>query len=384
MRVCYLLAGLGHTGGSMVLYNFMDKLSERGYTVHAVTPEGALRWGPGFSREVIRRFKSGAPRGITPWVKRGVKNILKRSGLRVDAPLRLYRLIQHTQVLVRNWVESDITIATFWTTAYPTFFLSERTLPLYHLQHWEEVFCHDEFSRQMVRLTYRLPLGLISNSSWLRETVRKRVGRESYLLLPGVDSKTFSPRGDIRSKYSNPKTVRIVTYFSPVDFKGWPDGVAAMRKVFAEAGAGRVEWLVYGGRPRTDPGVPVSFVGRLFGQELADLYSSAHIVFMPSWYESFPLPPIEAMACGAAVVVTGTGTEDYAVDEENALVRPARDPVRLAEAILELIQSPSKAYRLAKAGLETARKMTWEAATDRLEEILQTSVRLPTVQEECR
>lgn len=384
MRVSYLLAGLGHTGGSMVLYNFMDKLSERGHTVHAVTPDGAIRWTPGFSEQAIQQIKADGPGNVASAAKRGVKEFLKQVSPRLLGYRQRYRWIRANQALLRHWVESDVTIATFWTTAYANFVLSERTLALYHMQHWEEVFCADDFARRMARLTYRLPLGLIANSTWLRDTVRERAGRESSLLLPGVDSQTFSPRCDLREKFSNPEKIRIVTYYSAVDFKGWPDGVAAMRKVFDEVGRDRVEWLVYGGQPEKPPDVPVAFVGRVFGRELADLYSSAHIVFMPSWYESFPLPPIEAMASGAAAVVTGTGTEDYATDGVNALVRPAREPEKLAEAIVDLIRDPSLACRLAEAGVETAHKMTWESAADHLEGILESTSAREAIAEVCK
>lgn len=373
MKICYLLESLGHTGGFVVLYNFMDQLSQRGHTVHAVTPGGVVHWRPGYSREAVQHAKACGRSRLASTLRSNARKTLERIQPRLLTYRQRYGWVQADRALVCNWVESDVTIATYWPTAYANFVLSERTVALYHIQHWEEVFCSDEFARQMARLTYRLPLGLISNSTWLKDTVRKRTGRESRLLLPGIDSVAFSPRGDLQEKFRNPERIRIVTYYSPVDFKGWPDGVAAMRKVFSEVGTDRVEWLVFGGQPENPPDVPVTFTGRLFGEKLADLYSSAHVVFMPSWYESFPLPPIEAMASGAAVVVTGTGTEDYAIDGVNALVRPARDPERLAEAILDLVRDPSLACRLAIAGLETAHKLNWDTAADRLEEILRSA-----------
>jgi glycosyltransferase involved in cell wall biosynthesis len=259
-------------------------------------------------------------------------------------------------------------------TAYANFVLSEKTVPLYHMQHWEEVFFADEVRRQMACLTYRLPLVLMANCSWLKETVRQRVGRDSWLLLPGVDTQIFHPRTGLQSKFANPHKVRVVTYYSPIPFKGWQDAVEAMKRVFSTVGKDRVEWLVYGGQPLGNIDVPATFVGRLFGEGLGELYSSAHIVFMPSWHESFPLPPIEAMASGAAAVVTGTGTEDYAFDGRNALVRPAKDPEQLANAILELVGNLSKARDLAEEGMRTASTLTWNAATDRLEAILEEAV----------
>lgn len=48
-----------------------------------------------------------------------------------------------------------------------------------------------------------------------------------------------------------------------------------------------------------------------------------------SWYEGFPFPVLEAMSCGAAIVTTNHGTEDYALNEHNALVVPPKCPAEL-------------------------------------------------------
>ena len=92
---------------------------------------------------------------------------------------------------------------------------------------------------------------------------------------------------------------------------------------------------------------------------------------MPSWYETFPLPPLEAMACGSAVVATALGTEDYAFDGKNSRVVQPRNPEALAEALLSIAQDPAFALRLAQAGLKTAAEHTWEKAVPKLEAILQ-------------
>jgi glycosyltransferase involved in cell wall biosynthesis len=378
MRISYLLSAWGHTGGSMVLYNFMDKLCERGHTVHAITPQGSVRWRPGFSSEVTRRF-TASPSLRASVQKRIRETPVGKQLLKLKEKLSFVQLSRMNKALVRNWVEADITIATYCATAYAGFALSEKTVPLYHMQHWEEVFFADEFQRSMARLTYRLPLGLIANSTWMQQTVRERVGRESWLLLPGVDTQLFQPWANFREKFSAPRKIRIVSYYSSRAFKGWPDGLEAMKKVFAEVGPDRVEWLVYGGAPKKPLDVPVKFVGTVFGEALAKLYSSAHIVFMSSWFESFPLPPIEAMASGAAVVVTGTGTEDYIIDGVNGLVRSAKAPEVLAKAILSLVENTSKAQIFAEAGLETVKCFSWEAATDQLEAVLDAATRSPNL-----
>jgi glycosyltransferase involved in cell wall biosynthesis len=283
-------------------------------------------------------------------------------------------LLRMTQRLVRHWVPADITVATAWDTAFAGYALSDRSVTFYHMQHWEELFFQDELHRKLARLTYYLPLKLIANSTWLQREIRQRRGRDSLLLLPGVDTKTFRPRLRLEEKYASPGKIRVLCYYSPRDFKGWPDAVAAMEEVFVHLGSERLEWVVYGGLPVLAPEIPVTFVGPVFGEQLGELYSASHIVFMPSWYESFPLPPIEAMASGTATVVTGTGTEDYAVDGVNALVRSARQPHVLAQAIIALARDPAQAHRLAQQGLATAERFNWNKAGDCLEDILKSAM----------
>jgi glycosyltransferase involved in cell wall biosynthesis len=174
---------------------------------------------------------------------------------------------------------------------------------------------------------------------------------------------------DINEKYNDLSEIYVFSYYSPIKLKDWDSAVEAMKIVFEKVRDKKVKWIVFGDTPNSTPKIPVEFVGKLFGESLAKFYSKAHIVFMNSWYESFPLPPIEAMACGTAVVTTRLGTEDYAFDDKNSLVVPPRNPELLAESIIRLINQPSLASRLAKSGVETAQHFTWNKATDCLEEI---------------
>jgi len=379
MRISYLLAGFGHTGGSMVLYKFMDKLCERGYEVFAITPTERVQWRSDFSHTIVERIKQSKSNPTKVALYDFGKTIVKRSRLLESTARVLLGKLQVnpieqlqwlTQRLIQNWIHSEITISTFCTTSYANYALMDKTIPMYHMQHYEELFFDNEVSQKIARLTYYLPLELIANSSWLQSQIKERIGRDSYLLNPGIDTGVFYPRMDVDRKYKDPSKISVVSYYSPSKFKAWDDAVEAMKIVFEKVGNDRVEWFVFGGIPSSVPDFPVKFVGKIFGDSLSQLYSNAHIVFMNSWYESFPLPPLEGMACGTAVVTTRIGTEDYAFDGKNSLVVPHRKPAELAAAILRLIEEPSLAHNLAEAGVETARQFTWDKVTDRLEEIL--------------
>ena len=96
----------------------------------------------------------------------------------------------------------------------------------------------------------------------------------------------------------------------------------------------------------------------------------------PPGGEGFGLPPLEAMACGAPVVLTDSGgVRDYARHEDNCLLVPPRDPQALAAAMLRILTDPVLADCLRRAGPPTTARFTWEAAVDRFEAALRDVVR---------
>jgi hypothetical protein len=93
-------------------------------------------------------------------------------------------------------------------------------------------------------------------------------------------------------------------------------------------------------------------------------------VLCPSWYESFPLPPIEAMASGTAVITTPYGTEDYAIDGHNAIVVRPRVIADFVAALDGLVRLPELRNQLARNGRAMAESRTWEVAVKAREELL--------------
>lgn len=117
--------------------------------------------------------------------------------------------------------------------------------------------------------------------------------------------------------------------------------------------------------------VPLTFFQRPSDLELARLYSECDIFVSTSWAEGFGLPPLEAMACGAPVVMTDTvAGREYARHEENCLLIPPKDSEAAAQAILRLIADDRLQNRLRENGPMTAAQFKWEDAADRFEKAL--------------
>ncbi|MGC8949527.1 MAG: glycosyltransferase, partial [Thermoprotei archaeon] len=104
---------------------------------------------------------------------------------------------------------------------------------------------------------------------------------------------------------------------------------------------------------------------------LAKLYSSSDIFIFTSYKESFGLPPLEAMACGTAVVTTDCGGfRDYAVDGYNSLIVPPGDPKAVADAVIKILRDSKLRERLVEGGLETAKRWTWDKVVNVFEKAI--------------
>ena len=79
------------------------------------------------------------------------------------------------------------------------------------------------------------------------------------------------------------------------------------------------------------------------------------------------MPPLEAMATGAAVVCTDAhGNRDFCADGENCLI-PEPSVAAVSAALARLLGDPDLRARLGEAGARTARAYAWNLRIDQLE-----------------
>ncbi len=100
---------------------------------------------------------------------------------------------------------------------------------------------------------------------------------------------------------------------------------------------------------------------------LADLYRRAWVFCLPSAYEGFGIPYIEAMACGTPVVATpNAGARELLEDGRCGLL--AR-PAELGSGLLALLNDPALRHILAQRGLERAQAFSQERVVDAYESL---------------
>jgi glycosyltransferase involved in cell wall biosynthesis len=95
------------------------------------------------------------------------------------------------------------------------------------------------------------------------------------------------------------------------------------------------------------------------------LIGAADAIVVSSRFEGLPMVVLEALAAGTPVVATAVrGLREILEDEQNALLTPPDDPVRLAEAIQRIVSDERLAGRLADTGRALAGEHNDEAMVD--------------------
>jgi glycosyltransferase involved in cell wall biosynthesis len=361
MKINYTMTGFNMTGGPLVLFNIMKRLAERGHQISVTIPkENSHLFFSKIQQITPKKFKDR----ISLLSARGVSAFFRRI-LKEEIYLNTYRSLD---ILENITPECDINVATYHLTAFPVF-RSKKGMPFYHMQHYEVVFGKLPHQKALAEETYYLPLNKIANSIWLKNQIKEKHGQDVPVINPGIDNDVFKPRKD-RDKLKK----RIVCYGSNAELKGFKDALEAMKMVFTKRKD--IEWIVFGLtdlKYKSDK-APYKLIKGIFNEKLAELYSSADVVICPSWLESFPLPPLEAMACGAPVVTTRFGTEDYCFDGENSLVVPLRNPELMSEAILRLLEDAELSQRIANKAMETAGQFTWETTVEKMEALFKKAI----------
>jgi glycosyltransferase involved in cell wall biosynthesis len=337
VKVTFLCPHLRIAGGVRAILTHADRLAARGHEVTVAVP---LR------------------RRLTVWQRRQLPRVPEwMPNLRAEI----------------RWVPTwspghlpaaDALIATSWQSAGPVADApADRGAKFYFIQHYESLH-HGDPSE--VDATYRLPLAKIVISSWLADIMATKFSSPAAVIVTPVDPLLFHPvpadSGDGR--------LRILMLHHEYEWKGVADGVEAVTSV--KRRRPDVAFVGFGIKrpPRARP--YDEFFENLPQERLSWLYSRCPIYCCPSWDEGLGMPPMEAMACGAALATYDNGgSRDYAVDGRTALVAPRRDVDALARALARLVEDDGLRARLARQGRElVTTRFDWDRATAQLEALL--------------
>ena len=193
------------------------------------------------------------------------------------------------------------------------------------------------------------------------------------VITPGVDVGLFRPadRAKARSAlgFGNENIILSVGRIEPL--KGIDIILGAMALLDC---LGDTRLVVVGGDLQEDPvlrqlqgtaqelglGDMVTFAGAIPQAELPSYYNAADIFVMPSYFESFGLVALEAMACGLPVIATRVGgPREFVKAGVTGYLIDWHCPEPFAQRLDMVLANPSLHARMAEAATQQASEMTW-------------------------
>ena len=142
--------------------------------------------------------------------------------------------------------------------------------------------------------------------------------------------------------------------------QNWSEDVACPKLVLA----GRRGWLcesIFAVLEELKLGEAVIVTGGVPVEDLPGLYSGACCFVLPSLYEGFGLPVLEAMSCGAPVIATHTSSLPE-VTGDAAILIDAQDMVGLANSMRLVCTDADRRRAMSEKGLRQAGRFSWERA----------------------
>ncbi|MGK5112692.1 MULTISPECIES: glycosyltransferase family 4 protein [unclassified Geodermatophilus] len=228
------------------------------------------------------------------------------------------------------------------------------------------------FTRMQAAVAPRLD-GITTVSENSRRDIETHLGvpGAAISVVPvGIDPDVFTPPPPDRPR--DPTSIVVVTS-ADVPLKGLVHLLEAVAKLRTErpvrltvVGTARPGGPAEAALDRLALGDAVRFTGPLPEADLVRLLQEAAVVAIPSLYEGFSLPAVEAMACGTALVTTDAGALPEVVGSRAGLRVRAGDVGELTAALALVLDSPSLAEQLGRAGRRRVlASYTWRSTAER-------------------
>lgn len=218
---------------------------------------------------------------------------------------------------------------------------------------------------------------LLANSSGMVRRLERRYDARATPVIGGVNLRLFRPLADGEAEVRPPERFRVIANGR---FRRPRKGSRLVARAVDRLARRRPGMeIVFFDTSTVDheAGIPPDLECRARVRlaldvprpELRLLYGSSDLFVSAEKKAGWSNPTIEAMACGVPVVCTASGSTDFAIDGETALV-VRRTTWDIRRGIRRMMRDGALRRRLAAAALAKAREFSWERTADHLLEAL--------------
>ena len=268
-----------------------------------------------------------------------------------------FDIVHDNQCLGYGILKIEKIIPTIVTLHHPI--TKDRKLEMEHTPNWwkrKAIGRWYSFVEMQGKVASKMPRVVVVSKNSIDDIhTDMKVSLDRMRLVPvGVDHELFSPKPSVQRKPGH----MITTASADVALKGLSYLLEALAKLRTE----REVHLTIIGKPREGANADlirslgledcITHVSGVTDERIVELYAEAELAVVPSLYEGFSLPAIEAMATGTCLVATTGGAlpEVTGVDNDTVLSCPAGDAEALAATIRRGLDSKELRDRIGAAG----------------------------------
>jgi glycosyltransferase involved in cell wall biosynthesis len=349
MKITFVVPELNLSGGLRVVSIYARLLAKNGHDVTVVSPN--------------RR---------TPTLKQKLKKLLRwndnfrdnfNASFFENATYKVKVLDSFRPVMEDDVPDSEVIIATFWTTAeWIEDFSESKGKKSYFVQHYE---IHPGMPVERVKATLHLPFKKIVVAKWLADILIKEYKQGDISVIPNaVEHDLFY--AEERSK--NKKPVFGMMY-SNRTYKGSQfalDGFKQLQKQFPS-----IQLVAFGTDDIKDLPKGVEYYLKPEQNKIREIYSQCDAWLFSSTSEGFGLPIIEAMACRTPVIGTRCGAAPDLLSSGGGILIDCNDQDGLLAAMTKICKLNSKDWlAMSDVAHEEALRHSWEGNAIQFEQAL--------------
>lgn len=321
LEITYIMVWTKVCGGSKIILEYANRLAKKGHKINIVTYDEYPDW-----YELSDKI-----------------NFVK---------------VPENEDIEKYIPNSDVVVPTSWKCIRKAIKANKGPVAFFEQggSHLFEIDRLSEIKRKVVYDRMQLPPFIYTVSKYSAEKIEEIYGKSSSIIYNALESKIFYPREKERDEKET-----SITIVGSEDFKFKNVGeVLEVIRELKEKYQIKLNWIT-----QTEPKINIeegkNAIVNPEQKIIGDVLRNTDIYICNSEYESFGLPTLEAMTCGATVITTDTGgMRDFVIDRENALVIKHHNKEDMKEKIEMLINDKNLMHKMSQNGIATASKFNWD------------------------
>ena len=331
LNITYVMTWTGVCGGSKIILEHANKLSNRGYKITLISHDTKPVWFP--LEEKVQFIQ-------VPWEEILCEQIPK---------------------------ETDVIVATYWREIYecveqkiaPVVYFEQGDFHLFDLEKLDKR-TYDYIKKQLKTINF-----IYTVSSFAKKKLHEIYDVDATVIPNAVDDKVFYYKPHKENAIPN---ITIIGS-EEAKFKRIQNIIDALNIIKQNGYKFNLNWITPTEPKKNKDLKPIINPPQIV---IGNTLRKTDIYICASMYESFCLPVLEAMTCGAAIITTDNGGNmDFIKPNKNALIIEKDNINDIVQKVEKILNSKELKDSLVKNGVEESAQFSWTTTINKVEEYYQ-------------